>query len=201
MPRFLPLVFLLLLPVRAAFSQKLLLTGGYTRVGEKSFTGAVSVGLHTVFPLGRHVAAGGGLTVARNRQDYQDFLPSDDPFDPAGFPRAITEYHNSLYSLQGFLAGRLPLAPRLELLAGPSAGLYFVGARERSTEAKPGFGLWSSLTYRHLGGSRFNLEGLFHPRLLLASLEVEDADYRFSNRRLFAWDAQVGLSYDLRKQP
>ena len=197
MTQFLSIPFLLFLAATPAFSQKVLLTGGYTRVGEKSFTGAASGGLHAVLPLGRHVAAGVGLTAARNRQDYQEFLPG---FLGVG-GRNITEYHNSLYSLQGFVAGRLPLASRLEVLAGPSAGLYFVGARERSTEAKAGFGLWSSLTYRQLGGSRFNLEAVFHPRLLLPSLPVEDADYRFNNRRLFVWDAQVGLSYDLRKQP
>ncbi|MBT9394664.1 hypothetical protein KLP40_15945 [Hymenobacter sp. NST-14] len=201
MTRFLLIPLLLFLAATPAFSQKVLLTGGYTRVGETSFTGAASGGLHAVLPLGRHVAAGVGLTVARHRQNYQDIIPSDDPFDPASLPRVITEYHNSLYSLQGFVAGRLQLAPRLEVLAGPSAGLYLVGARQRSTEAKAGFGLWSSLTYRQLGGSRFNLEAVFHPRLLLASLPVEDADYRFKNRRLCVWDAQVGLSYDLRKQP
>ncbi|OWP62592.1 hypothetical protein CDA63_13195 [Hymenobacter amundsenii] len=198
-----PLLTLLLFGVVAgpAFSQKLLLTGGYTRVGEKSFNGAASGGLHTVFPLGRHLAAGVGLTAARNRQDYQELLPNYDPFDPAGLPRVITAYHNSLYSLQGFVAGRMQLAPRLELLAGPSVGLYLVGARERSSEVKAGFGLWSSLTYRRLGGSRFNLEGLFHLRWLLASVPVQDADFRFADQRLFVWDAQVGLSYDLRKQP
>ncbi|MFD2783951.1 hypothetical protein [Hymenobacter rubripertinctus] len=201
MTQFLSALFLLFLAATSAFSQEVLLTGGYTRVGENSFTGAASGGLHTVFPLGRHVAAGVGLTAARNRQNYREFLPNADPFDPAGRPRAITEYHNSLYSLQGFVAGRMQLAPRLELLAGPSAGLYFVGARERSTEAKAGVGLWSSLTYRQLGGSRFNVEALFHPRLLLTSLPVDDADFRFGNQRLFIWDAQVGLSYDLRKQP
>lgn len=113
----------------------------------------------------------------------------------------ITAYHNSLYSLYGFGAGRLNLAPRLELLAGPSAGLYVVGARERSAEAKVGFGLWSNLTCRQLWGSRFNLEGLFHPRLLLASVPVQDADFQFADQRLLIWDAQVGLSYSLRKQP
>ncbi|SDX45632.1 hypothetical protein SAMN04488069_101430 [Hymenobacter psychrophilus] len=176
-----------------------MLMGGYTRVGEKSFTGTASGGLNTVFPLGRRVVAGVGLTAARNRQPYRELLPGD-PFE--GLPdRVITTYHNSLYSLHGFVAGRLNLAPRLELLAGPSAGLYVVGARERSAEAKVGFGLWSNLTYRQLWGSRFNLEGLFHPRLLLASVPVQDADFRFANQRLGVWDAQLGLSYDLRKQP
>lgn len=57
-----------------------MLTGGYTRVGEKSFTGAASGGLSTVFPLGRRVVAGVGLTVARNRQPYREFLPGN-PFE------------------------------------------------------------------------------------------------------------------------
>ncbi|GGG54516.1 hypothetical protein [Hymenobacter glacieicola] len=180
------------------FGQKLLGAGGYTRVGEKSFTGAPAAGVHVVLPLGRRLVVGIGSTIARNHQPYQEFVPD---FDFTGGGRTITEYHNFLYSIQVLLAPRLKLGPRLEAVLGPSAGLYVVGSRERTDEVRAGFGLWSGLTYQQLWGSRFNLEVLFHPRMLRPNLQVEDASFRFDGQQLFVWDAQLGISYNLRKQP
>ena len=197
MKRIATLFVVLAISLTPGFSQKLMLTGGYTRVGENSFSGTGSAGLHGFFTLGQHVALGAGITAGRNRQPYQEFIPGFMGFGG----RTITAYHNSLHSLEGVLAGRLALAPRLEVMLGPSAGFYVVGARERSDEVKPGFGLWSNLTYKHLCGSRFNLEAVFHPKTLLRSAPVEDADFRFDDQRLFVWDARVGISYDLKRQP
>lgn len=172
-----------------------MLTGGYTRVGKDSFSGVTSASLYAGFPLGHYLSAGVGVGTGRNRQAYEEFIPG-----PEGIGgRTITSYHNFLYSLQFFLAGRLIVAPRLEAALGPSAGLYLVGARERSDELKPGFGLRSNLTYKRLGGSRFNLEALFHPTVLLHSVPVDDLNFRFEKQHLFVWDAQVGISYDLKQ--
>lgn len=197
MKKALTLAIILLSTLTPGFCQKLLLTGGYTRVGEASFSGVASASLHTVFPIGQHIAAGVGVGAGRNRQAYQDFISYAD----AGSGRAISAYHNHIYSLQGFLAARLAIASHLEATLGPSAGLYLVGARERSDEVKAGFGLWSNLTYKHVGGSRFNLEAVVHPKVLSASAPVEDANFRFGDQRLFVWDAQVGISYDLKRRP
>lgn len=197
MRKSLPLiVFATALPL-SGFTQKLRLLGGYTRVGEASFTGAPSAGLQATFPIGRHLAGGVGIQAARNRQDYREFIPG---FLGVG-GRTITEYHNFLYSLHGFVGGRAPIGQHLEATLGPSAGLYAVGARERSDEARLGFGLWAGLSYTIPGSRRFGLEAVFHPRLLLRNVPVEDASSRFDGRRLFIWDAQVGGSYQLRKQP
>ncbi len=185
---------LLALTIQSAVGQRLLFTSGYTRVGEESFTGTASAGLQVALPLGQHLAAGIGLGVGRNRQAYQEFIPG---FAGVG-GRTITTYHNFLYSLQILLAGRFAVSPRFEATLGPSAGFYLIGARERSDELKPGFGLWSNLTYKRIGESRFNLEAVFHSKRLLRSTPVEDADFRFDNQRLFVWDAQVGISYDLK---
>ena len=197
MTKALTLVIILLGILTPGFSQKLMLTGGYTRVGEDSFSGVASAGLHTVFPLGRHVVAGVGVSAGRNRQAHQEFIPG--PEEIGG--RTITAYHNHLTSLQGFLAGRFAVTSHLDAALGPSAGLYLVGARERSDELKPGFGLWSNVTYKRIGGSRFNLEAVFHPKLLLRSFPVEDVNFRFDDQQIFVWDAQVGISYDLKRQP
>lgn len=177
------------------FSQKLMLTGGYTRVGKNSFSGTASAGLHGIFTLGQYFAFGAGITAGSNRQPYQEFIPGFMGFGG----RTVTAYHNSLYSLEGIVAGRLALAPRFDVILGPSAGFYVMGARERGDELKPGFGLWSNLTYKHLGGSRFNLEAVFHPKTLLRSAPVEDADFWFDDQHLFVWDARVGISYDLKR--
>ena len=175
--------------------QKLLVTGGYARVGEDSFSGAPAAGLVATLPVGRFLTGGVGFVAGRNRQQYQDFIPG---FMGVG-GRTITHYHNYLYSLYGFMGGRVRVSPRIEAVLGPSAGLYPVGARERSEEVRAGFGLWSGLTYQRIQGSRFNLELLFHPRMLSHNAPVEDADYRFDGQRLFVWEAGVGLSYTLRK--
>ncbi|WP_375437733.1 hypothetical protein [uncultured Hymenobacter sp.] len=191
------LAFILLGTLTPAFSQKLMLTGGYVRVGEKSFTGAPTSGLHTIFPVGKHGISGVTIQAARNRQPFQEIISRP----PGENDRVITEYNNSLYSLQGFLAGRLMVAPHLEATLGPSAGLYLLGAKERTDELRLGLGLWSGLTYKQLGGGRFNLEALFHPRALLPNVPVEDANFRFDGQWLFVWDAQLGISYDLKRQP
>lgn len=146
-------------------------------------------------PVGRFLTGGVGFVAGRNRQQYQDFIPG---FMGVG-GRTITHYHNYLYSLYGFMGGRVRVSPRIEAVLGPSAGLYLVGARERSDEVRAGFGLWSGLTYQRIQGSRFNLELLFHPRMLSHNAPVEDADFRFDGQRLFVWEAGVGLSYTLRK--
>jgi len=195
MKRITTLFIVLIISLTPGFSQKLMLTGGYTRVGENSFSGTASAGLHGIFTLGQYFALGAGLTAGRNRQPYQEFIPGLMGFGG----RTVTAYHNSLYSLEGIVAGRLALAPRLEVMLGPSAGFYVVGAREWSDELKPGFGVWSNLTYKHLGGSRFNLEAVFHPKTLLHSAPVEDASFRFDDQRLFVWNARVGISYDLKQ--
>lgn len=192
-----PLLLLLLLSSLAGFAQKVQLSAGYTRVGEDSFTGAPSVGLQTTFPIGRHLAGGVGVGAARNRQNYQEFIPGFLGFGG----RSITEYHNFLYSLHGFIGGRIAVGQHLEATLGPSAGLYVVGSRERSDEARLGFGLWSGLSYTIPSSPRLGLEAVFHPRLLLPNVPMEDASFRFDGRRLFIWDAQVGVSYRLRKQP
>ncbi|UOG72994.1 hypothetical protein MTX78_12745 [Hymenobacter tibetensis] len=198
MKRTFTLATVLLGALTPGFSQKLMLTGSYTRVSEDSFAGVASTSLHTVLPLGQHMVAGVGISAGRNRQVYQDFISYP---DAAGGGRAIGAYHNFLYSLQGFLAARLAFAPHYEATIGPSAGFYLLGARERSDELKPGFGLWSNVTYKHIGGSRFNVDAVFHPKVLLRSFPVEDANFRFDDQRLFVWDAQVGISYDLKRQP
>lgn len=193
---------LLLLVLTAAlplssFAQKLQLFGGYTRVGEASFTGAPSAGLQATFPIGRHLVGGIGFQTARNRQDYTEFVPG---FLGRG-GRTYTEYHNFLHSLHGYLGGRIAVGQHLEATLGPSVGVYVVGSRERSDEARLGFGLWSGLSYAIPGSHRLGLEVAFHPRLLLLNAPVEDASFRFDGRRLFIWDALVGVSYRLRKQP
>jgi hypothetical protein len=195
MKRSITLFAVLTTTLTPGFSQKLLLTGGYTRVGENSFSGVPFLGLHAVFPLGQYFVADASVGTGFKRQAYQEFIPS---LQEAG-GQTITAYHNHLHSLQGFLAGRFAATSHLEVTLGPSAGFYIVEARERSDELKPGFGLWSNLTYKHLGGSRFNLEAVFHPKTLLRSMQVEDADFRFDEKRLFVWDAQVGVSYDLKR--
>jgi len=188
------LLLLLGLTIQQGFSQKLMLSAGYTRVGANSFSDAASTGLHLIAPLGPHIVGGVTVGVARNRQPYQETIFSAD-----GVPRTITAYNNFLYSLQVFLAGRLALKPQLDLTLGPSAGLYVVGARERSDELKPGFGLWSNLTYKRIGGSRFNLEAVVHPRILLHSASVDDVNFRFEKQHLFVWDTQLGVSFNLLK--
>ncbi|MDU0368903.1 hypothetical protein ACFPAF_00740 [Hymenobacter endophyticus] len=186
---------LLTLPAFTAAGQKIMVTGGYARVGEDSFTGAPAAGLVATLPVGRFLTGGVGFVAGRNRQQYQDFIPG---FMGVG-GRTITQYHNHLYSLYGFIGGRVQVGPRVEAVLGPSAGLYLVGAREWSDEVRAGFGLWSGLTYQRIQGSRFNLELLFHPRMLSHNAPVEDADFRFDGQRLFVWEAGVGISYNLRK--
>ncbi|WBA43340.1 hypothetical protein [Hymenobacter canadensis] len=190
------LCFLGLAPL-SCFAQKLQLLGGYTRVGEASFTGALSAGLQATFPIGRHLVGGVGFRAARNRQDYQEFILGL----PGEVGRTITVYHNFLYSLHGFVGGHIAVSQHLEATLGPSAGLYVVGSRERADEVRLGFGLWSGLSYAIPNSRRFGLEAVFHPRLLLPNIPAEDVSFRFDGRRLFTWDTQVGISYQLRKQP
>ncbi len=165
-------------------------------MGEASFTGAPSAGLQATFPIGRHLTGGVDFGVARNRQDYQEFISG---FIGVG-GRTITEYHNFLYPLHGFIGRHIAVGQHLEATLGPSAGLYVVGSRERADEARLGFGLWAGLCYAIPSSRRFGLEAVFHPRLLLPNVPMEDAGFRFDGRRLFIWDAQVGVSYRLRKQ-
>jgi hypothetical protein len=186
---------LLTLPGLSAVGQKLLVTGGYARVGENSFTGTPAAGLAATLPVGRFLTGGVGFAAGRNRQQYQEFIPG---FMGVG-GRTITQYHNFLYSLYGYVGGRIQVGPRVEAVVGPSVGLYVVGSRERSDEVRAGFGVWSGLTYQQVRGSRFNLELLFHPRMLSRNAPVEDADFRFYGRRLFIWEAGIGVSYNLRK--
>ncbi|UOQ71171.1 hypothetical protein [Hymenobacter cellulosilyticus] len=115
--------------------------------------------------------------------------------------RQITEYHNYLYSLEAFLAYRLSISAPLQATLGLSAGRYVLGAQERSDRAKWGVGIWSALTYRLADDSRFSLDARLHPQLLLPNEPVEDGHYRFNDSRQFVWDGQVGISYNLRKQP
>ncbi|PJJ60674.1 hypothetical protein [Hymenobacter chitinivorans] len=177
----------------SAFGQK----GGYKHLDEPSFTGAPALSLSTEFLLSSKLVGGVVLGAARQRQAYQELVTGF----MGGGGRQITEYHNYLYSLEAFLAYRLPIRARLQATLGLGAGRYVLGARERSDRAKWGAGIWSALTYRLADDSRFSLEARLHPQLLLRNGPAEDSNYRFNDSRQFVWDGQVGISYNLRKQP
>ena len=57
LPWLLGLVLLAVLG-QPGYSQKVMLTGGYLFLGQRSFPGAPALGLHTLFPIGQHLAGG-----------------------------------------------------------------------------------------------------------------------------------------------
>ncbi|GAA4385360.1 hypothetical protein GCM10023186_28640 [Hymenobacter koreensis] len=172
-----------------------MVTGGYAHLGEKSFPGAPAVGLHGSVDIGRHVALGLTATAARARHPHE--LTIGSTWRPS---RTVSELHNYLYSAHAVLAYRTNNASRWALTVGPTFGVDAVGRKEQHGAAnKIGLGVWNNLTYRHLWGSRFNLEAVFHPRILSRGPTLQDADVPFSDVNLLVLDIQLGLSFDLKK--
>ncbi|GAA3950289.1 hypothetical protein GCM10022406_35160 [Hymenobacter algoricola] len=168
-----------------------MLTGGYAYLGQKSFQGAPALGLHTLFPVGQHLAVGVLVTAARARQEYPLYLWN------FGGGRTVNTLHNHLFSAQALLGYRLSLTDRLGFVTGPTVGYTAVGRREQGTSDKVGAGLWANITYRRIFGSRFHLEGLVNPRLLLKGPQAEDGDLPFATTTLWVWEGQAGISYGL----
>lgn len=168
-----------------------MLTGGYAYVGQKSFTGAPALGLHTLFPVKQHLAVGVIATAARAKQQHTLYIWD---FDGG---RTVNTLHNYLFSAHALLGYRRNFSKHLGLLAGPTVGYTAVGRREQGTADKLGAGLWLNLTYRNVLGSRFHLEAVAHPRVLTKGPQIEDANPPFSDINLVIWDAQVGISYGL----
>lgn len=185
------LIVLTTLPL-SGFAQKVQLSVGYTYVGQKSFTGVPTIGLHTFFPMGKRLAVGVLATGARARQHYPLYIWS------FGSPsRTVSVVHNHLFSAQALVGYRTTLTERLGLVVGPTVGYTAIGRREQGTSDKLGAGLWAGVTYRRLWGTRFNLEANINPRVLSQGPSAEDTTMPFADTNLWLWDAQVGISYGL----
>lgn len=96
---------------------------------------------------------------------------------------------------------RTSYARAWSLTVAPSAGLNVVGSREKQGGEKPGFGLWTNLSYHPRPGSRLRLEAILHPRILTKGPRVFDGEMAFSDVNLLVCDAQLGVSLDLRRDP
>jgi|GEM_PF-6133326 len=177
--------------VAPGFGQKVMLTGGYAYVGQPSFRGTPAVGLHTLFPAGRHLSVGILATAARTRQQHTLNIYN------FGGSRTVQTLHNHLFSAQALLGYRFSFTDRIGFVTGPTIGYAAVGRREQGTADKLGAGLWANATYRRILGSRFNLEALVSPRVLSKGPVVEDGELPFSDVNLVVWDVQVGISYGL----
>ena len=177
--------------VAPGFGQKVMLTGGYAYVGQPSFRGAPAVGLHTLFPAGRHLAVGILATAARARQQHTLNIYN------FGGSRTVQTLHNHLFSAQVLLGYRFSFTERIGFVAGPTIGYAGVGRHEQGTADKLDAGLWANATYRRILGSRFNLEALVSPRVLSKGPVVEDGELPFSDVNLVVWDVQVVISYGL----
>ena len=183
----------LVLSTLPCLGQKVMLTGGYQRLGQDSFRGVPAVGVNVLFPVGQHLALGLLTTAGRARQEYPLYVGG-----PWG-GRMVDVVHNYFMAAEALLGYRFEPTARLGLVLGPTLGLAGVGRREQSTSTKVAGGLWAGATYRNLGGSRFNLEAAVHPRLLSSGPNVLDGDFTFAEISLKTWEAQAGISYNLRK--
>lgn len=185
-----------LLSIPTASAQRLLLTSGYTRVGQASFPGAPSVGLHGTFSFGRHLVLGLTGSAARARHDYRLFAGNG-----WGGGYWTTTVHNYAYSGHLLVGYRTSYARPWSLAVAASAGPNEVGHREVRGGLKLGAGLWANLSYHPRPGSRLRLEAVLHPRVLSQGPMVFDAAVAFSDVNLLVLDAQLGVSLDLRRDP
>ncbi|RAK70288.1 hypothetical protein DLM85_05440 [Hymenobacter edaphi] len=177
-----------------------MLTGGYTRVGQASFPGAPSGGLHFTASFGRHLVLGLTGSAARARQAYDLYLPG--PWYDISRPgRWVSQVHNYAYAGHLLVGYRSSYARPWSLTVAPSVGLNVVGSREKRGGEKLGFGLWTNLSYHPRPGSRLRLEAVLHPRILTKGPRVTDVSRAFGDVNLLVCDAQLGLSLDLRRDP